>query len=224
MPGRQIPLVTGQMYHVFNRGLDNRSTFTDKREYVRADMAIRFYRFVNPPLKLSRFLVLPKDDRMKLLQETEARREKLVDILCYCFMPNHFHLLLRQLRDGGISKFLANYQNSYTRYFNTKHERLGTLFLDQFKAVRVQNEEQMVHVSRYIHLNPYTSYVTEDLLSLRSYRWSSFREYLGIASGNICDTEIVLSFFKNEGEYEKFVFDNAAYQRELDRIKHLVFE
>src|SRR3989344_1888146 len=157
MPGRTLPLVTEEIYHVFNRGIDHRPTFITKKEYQRALLSIKFYRFVQPPIRLSRFLLLEKE-KQALMWKALGGSERLVDVICFCLMPNHFHFLLKQKKDNGISKFLSNFQNSYTRFFNTKNQRDGPLFLNQFKAVRIQTDEQLVHVSRYIHLNPYTGH------------------------------------------------------------------
>lgn len=138
-------------------------------------------------------------------------------------MPNHFHFLLRQVSDKGISKFLSNFQNSYTRYFNIKNAREGPLFLDQFKAVLIETDEQLIHVSRYVHLNPITSYVVKDFESLLNYPWSSLPEYIqGIES--ICDINTIMDFFKVPYSYEVFLKDQVGYQRELDVIKHLALD
>ena len=150
MPGRKIPLVTGQIYHVFDRGTNRQSTFYSKLNFVRALKAINFYKSSKPPVKLSRFLDIADKRQIELLEVME-KSQKLVKIIAFCLMPNHFHFLLQQEVDNGISKFLGNFQNSYTRYFNTKHKRDGNLFLDQFKAVLVDADEQLMHVSRYIH-------------------------------------------------------------------------
>jgi len=125
--------------------------------------------------------------------------------------------------DGGISKFLSNFQNSYTRYFNTRHQRDGTLFLNQFKAVRIETDEQLIHVSRYIHLNPYASHVIKDIDRLEYYRWSSFSEYISKGDGFV-NKSLLLGFFKNAESYKTFVFDQADYQRTLKEIEHLALE
>lgn len=186
-------------------------------------LVLFYYSFSNPPVKLSKFLQLSNDDRNKILLNLNKENQKLVEIICFCLMPNHFHLLLKQVADKGISRFLSKLQNSYTRYFNTKNERVGPLFLDQFKAVIIRTEEQLLHVSRYIHLNPLTSYVVKDFDSLRKYPWSSLEEYL---TGNIkiCSPEIILNYFKKKKSYEKFVQDQISYQQQLDRIKHMILE
>ncbi len=222
MPGRKIPLITGETYHVFNRGIDRRPTFTNKRELDRAQKTISFYNFFEPPVSLSKFLRLETKKQNEIL-DALAQNKKLVEIFCYCLMPNHFHLLVRQERDKGIAKFLSNLQNSYTRYFNVKHSRDGSLFLDQFKAVRIETDEQLLHVSRYIHLNPHTGFVVKTLDELENYPWSSFPDYLQ-NNDQVVDTEFILGLFKNAKQYKEYVFDQADYQRELSLIKHLVLE
>ncbi len=157
------------------------------------------------------------------MDDLRKENNKLVDILAYCLMPNHFHFLLRQLTDKGISKYLGNLQNSYTRYSNTRNERDGSLFLDQFKAKLITTDEQLIHVSRYIHLNPYTSYVVGNFNNLLQYQWSSLSEYLE-SKPNICELETIMSYFKTPKAYQKFLEDQADYQRQLHIIQHLALE
>lgn len=222
MPGRIIPLVTDEVYHVYNRGINRQPTFNTKREYQRALLAIKYYKVSDPPIRLSKFLQFEKG-RQEEVQEAINQRDRLVEIVCFCLMPNHFHFLLKQKKEKGISKFLGNLQNSYTRYFNTLNERDGSLFLDQFKAKRIETDEQLVHVSRYIHLNPYTGYVVKSLEELESYPWSSFPNYLK-GDNDFLDIELVLGMFKDAASYKEFVFNQADYQRRLKEIKHLIME
>lgn len=222
MPGRILPLVNGQVYHIFNRGIDRRPTFTDKKEYQRAVECIRYYRIDHPPVKLSKFLRIEGSKRDEMLQKL-GTMDVLVQILCYCLMPNHFHLLVRQIKDKGISKYMSNYQNSYTRYFNTKNKRDGSLFLDQFKAVRIESDDQLVHVSRYIHLNPYTGYVVKSFIGLEKYSWSSLTDYQH-NSPTFIEKRWLREFFPTPGKYKRFLYDQADYQRKLQEIKHLILE
>lgn len=222
MPGRSTPLVNDQIYHVFNRGIDHRPTFTDKKEFERAMITLSYYQFSNP-MKLSKLLQLPSENREKVLSELESKNDQLIEIVCFCLMPNHFHFLIKQLKENGIAKFLSNFQNSYTRYFNTRNKRTGPLFLDQFKAVLVETDEQLVHVSRYIHLNPLTSFVVKNFEDLKDYPWSSFGEYLFKNYNMVCSKESVLNFFR-KNDYEAFAQDQVKYQQELHRIKHLILE
>lgn len=222
MPGRITPLITNEVYHVYNRGINRQPTFTTKREYQRAILAIKYYKISEPPIRLSKFLQLQKE-RQEEVQEAINQRDKLVEILCFCLMPNHFHFLLKQKKEKGISKFLANFQNSYTRYFNTLNERDGALFLDQFKAKRIETDEQLIHVSRYIHSNPYTGFIVKSFADLETYPWSSFPHYPS-GVNDFIDTELILEMFKDSASYKKFVLDQADYQRRLKEIEHLILE
>lgn len=223
MPRRKHPLVSGEIYHVFNRGINRQRTFTNRVELRRAVTVLGYYRFAQLPVKLSKLLQLNPEERLKVMDTLTQEDNKLVSIICFCLMPNHFHLVLRQLIDGGISKYLGNFQNSYTRYFNTRNDRDGSLFLDQFKAVRIETDEQLVHLSRYVHLNPFTSYVVKDLDDLFSYPWSSLSEHLSM-SKDICDMELIAANFKSSNDYKQFIVDQADYQRELKGIKDQILE
>lgn len=222
MPGRKMPLITNEFYHVFNRGINRQPTFIRKQEYQRATDTISFYRFASPPVRLSKFIGSTIKQRDDILQVLE-KRDILVEILCYCFMPNHFHLLLKQRKTNGISRFLSNVQNSYTRFFNVKHRRDGPLFLGQFKAIRIETEEQLIHVSRYIHLNPYTGYVVKTINALETYPWSSFSNYIKNVS-SFLEANLLLGLLQNTERYKRFVFDQADYQRKLNKIEHLLLE
>lgn len=224
MPGREIPLITNQVYHVVNRGIASQPVFFDKRDYQRILEASFYYQNQNPPLSYSHFLRLPTQRRTEVLTELNAQGKFLVEIIALSLLPNHFHFLLKQLRDEGISFFMSNLTNSYTRYSNTKNERVGPLFQGKFKAVMIETDEQLLHVSRYIHLNPHTAYVVKTLKELETYPYSSFPEYLGHSKTNFFQKEIVLGQFKDIVSYKNFLFDQADYQRRLSQIKHLILE
>lgn len=220
---RKIILANDEIYHVFNRGVEKRPTFIDKREFQRAIDTLRFYRFSNLPFKLSKFFNTQLEERTKILQKIEEENKKLVEIICFVLMPNHFHFLLKQLQDNGTPKFLANFTNSYTKYFNTKNERVGPLFQGRFKAVHIESDEQFMHISRYIHINPVVSSLIK-VTELENYLWSSYPEYLNLVNTQITDKKQILDFFKSENEYKKFVLDQVDYGRKLEQIKHLALE
>lgn len=138
-------------------------------------------------------------------------------------MPNHFHFLLRQSTEKGISVFISNITNAFTRYFNTKHKRAGPLFEGVFKAVHIESEEQLIHVSRYIHLNPVASSIIHDD-ELEGYRWSSYPEYLVTSPEEITQKELILDMFKSVEVYRAFVNNQIDYAKQLDVIKHLILE
>lgn len=169
-----------------------------------------------------------------MLVQLKAKRKFLVEMIAFCLMPNHFHLLLKQVQENGISAFTGNFTNSYTRYFNTKQKRIGPLFQGKFKAVRVETNEQLLHLSRYIHLNPYSSYLIKTLDKLENYPYSSFSEYLYPKKIFNCEKEIIFHDFKDVSSYKrslqvsetykKFILNQADYQRRLQTVKHLALE
>ncbi len=219
---RKIVFTTGFTYHVFNRGLDKRTTFHTKRDYERAIETFRFYQNSSPSIKFSTFLNLSLEDKILYLKRAENLPQK-VSIIAYCFMSNHFHFLLKQNEDGGVSKFISDFTNSFTRYYNTKHRRAGPLFQGVFKAVYIETTEQLLHVSRYIHLNPYVSSLIE-VEQLHTYPWSSYKYYLSDIPNRNIDTLSVISNFKSREDYNKFVTDHMDYAYQLEKIKHLLIE
>lgn len=217
---RKIVLANGEYYHLFNRGVERRPVFTNKREFLRAIALVNFYRFDKPPLRYSKYLTLDEDQRRNFLANL---KEKAVEIIAFCLMSNHFHFLVRQVRDKGVSKFMANFMNSYTKYFNTKYQRVGPLFQGAFKAVHIESDEQLLHLSRYIHLNPVTSFKVKPQ-ELKDYEWSSYPSYTGDSGLNFLDKDTVINFFKKPVKYEEFVLDQADYGKKLKAIEHLTIE
>ncbi|MCM8795996.1 MAG: transposase [Candidatus Omnitrophica bacterium] len=147
--------------------------------------------------------------------------DKRVEIIAYCIMPTHLHLILKQLKNNGISVFMGNILNSYSRYFNLKHKRKGPLWEGRFKNILVKNDEQLLHLTRYIHLNP----VTASLVSNpEDWNASSYREYLQQVQAveKICKYDDILEI--DPVSYKKFVEDRISYQRDLAKIKNLIFE
>lgn len=222
MPYRNSPLVEGEYYHIYNRGVAYQPIFKNKRDYERFLLSLHYYQFTNIPLRLSKFLQLPKEDRTALFEELEKTNDKIVDVVAYCFMPNHFHFLLKQHTTDGISRFMRLMVNSYAKYYNIKYKRVGSLLQGMFKAVHVQTTEQLIHLSRYIHLNPLVSHVVteEDFLS---YPWSSLQEYITHQS-KVSNPQPVLAHFSPKQSYKDFVLDQADYGKELEKIKHLRLE
>ncbi len=224
MPGRKEPLVTGEIYHIINRGITSQIIFSNKN-YNRALETIFYYQSKTPPLRYSYFIRLPKTHRWEILGKLRQSQDYLVEIIVYCLMPNHFHFLLKQQSDNGISRFMNNFSNSYTRYFNIKNKRIGPIFQGRFKSVRIESEQQLLHVSRYIHLNPYSSGIAKTIADLKDYPYSSLPEYLGNTKEDLfCQKDIISSYFRKPGAYEDFVFSQADHQRSLSIIKHLLLE
>jgi len=221
MPTRKTALVENEFYHVFNRGAGNTIIFPTAIDYQRILDLCRYCRYYDRPLRFSFFIRLRKEEQEKILKQLRQKGSLLVKILSFCFMPNHFHFLVQQTAPQGISVFFQSLQNSYARYFNTKYKRKGPLFEGRFKTVRVESEEQLLHLARYIELNPYSGLLVKRVEELKSYPWSSLKEYLKGTVG-LCDKELILSYFQTKREYEEFIFNHADYQRSLAQIKKLL--
>ena len=147
----------------------------------------------------------------------------LVAIYAFALMPNHYHFLVRQLIDKGLRMFISNFQNSFAKYFNLKNDRRGSLFRNPFKSRRVVTEEELIHISRYIHLNPVTSYLIE-FNQLEDYPWTSYSWYMNEEKNRFVETSLVIGIFGSEEKYKKFVADQVDYQRKLDLIKRLILK
>ncbi len=203
MPVRKIPIAPHTIYHVYNRSISKYKVFNNHAEFLKLLNSIRF--FINKNQPASEIHI----------------GQKLIDIIAYCLMPTHIHFILREYREGAIKALMGSIQKSYTQYFNFKHKRRGPLWESRFKNVMVKKDEQLLHLTRYIHLNPVTDYIVDDPAD---WLYSSYREYLNseVENYSICSFEDYLSI--DSKEYSKFVTDRISYQRELSKIKHLVGE
>ena len=213
---RKTALVNGETYHIFNRSIAKYKIFNTDKDFLRGIKLLSYYQWERE-MKFSQWI-----RKKKRTSETESLKgEKLVDIIAYCIMPTHFHLILKQLEDKGISTFVSQISNSYARYFNLKHKRKGHLWEKEFQNVLVSTDEQLLHLTRYIHLNPVTAFLVD---KPQDWPASSYREFLGEAeeSDKICSFEDILDITPEQ--YKTFVDDRISYQRELGKIKHLILE
>jgi putative transposase len=223
MPVRPIEISTDEYYHIYNRGLLDLPIYTNSDERQRFCNLLHYYRFKNIIHSYSNFIRFGQDTREKLLKNLEKNGKRQVKIVAFCLMPNHYHLLLKQTMKNGIENFISRVQNGYAKFFNIIHKRKGQLFDSRFGAVLVYDDMQLLHLSRYIHLNPYSSHVVKSTKQLLDYDWSSLPQYLGKEKG-FCEPAIVLGQFKKPEDYQKFVLDQAGYQRELQQIKKLIID
>lgn len=183
MPQRKYPFVPQGYYHIFNRGHNKQTIFLDERDYKRYLKRLKEYLEKHP-----------------------------VTLLAYCLMPNHVHLLLRQETDEPIERFIHRLHTAYTMYFNKKYERVGSVFQGRFKAKPIETDEHLLHVSRYIHINPIDSQAQGPALSLEleKYPWSSYNEYVNSRSNRLCNPATILNYFstmpmRGQTTYKSFV-------------------
>ncbi|MGI8981021.1 MAG: transposase [Pirellulaceae bacterium] len=205
MPRREIELVPGEHYHIYNRGANKQDIFLERDNY-------RFF------LEKMREYLLGEPRRVAVPQPALSGRDQSCTFLAYCLMTNHYHFLVR-IESTEFSGAMQSFSQSYSQAFNKRFHHTGTLFEGRFCAVHVDREEYLIQLSRYIHRNP-----LEARMVKRSEDWefSSYREYLGLRTGTLPTTTQVLSQFESGEKYRTFVesVDLAA----RGKILHLLID
>lgn len=182
-------------YHVYNRGVNKRNIFLDDSDYSV---------FLN---LFKRYLSDDSPDRFNRIYKNLSDEVKL---LAFCLMPTHFHLLIYQEKQTGMTNLLQRVMTSYSIYFNKKYRRVGPLFQDIYKASRISSDGYLQHISRYIHLNPE---------QWRDWEFSSLDFYLGNKQAEWLDQKIILELFEDQNEYLDFVSDYEDHKRSLEAIR-----
>lgn len=201
MPSRKVEFVNNEIYHITMRGVDGREIFIDDEDRWRGIFSL--YEFNREePVTIRR----QREKREQLKRELKVHRgpasaeieadlqkdlrARLVDILAFVFMPNHLHLLLRQLKQESISYFIQKLNTGYAMYFNSRYQRKGTLFQGRFHASHVDGNEYLKNMFVYVHANP-ISLIEPNwkergikdpraaIKFLKKYRWSSYPDYIG---------------------------------------------
>jgi len=198
-------------YHLYNRGVEKRQIFLDQQDYSVFLSYLQTY--VSPKDVQSLYAILSynktspkeKDKALKLLRLKNYHSQ--INIVCYALLPNHFHLLIRQ-KDAVLNSFMNSLGTRYAMYFNRKYRRKGVLFQDVYKAVLVETDEQLLHLSRYIHLNP----IHAEDLSVDEWEKTSFPsslpDYLGKRETHWIFKDHILNYFSKTNpyiSYEKFL-------------------
>ncbi|OGY36944.1 MAG: hypothetical protein A3E36_04195 [Candidatus Andersenbacteria bacterium RIFCSPHIGHO2_12_FULL_45_11b] len=215
MGSRNESFEVGSIYHIFSRGVEKRAIFLDDDDRYRMIMLFRHC--------LPRNLGLSFSNARKLhrISEWTTEGQGLVDVLCYCLMDNHIHLLLRENIEHGMTKYLQRVLNGYAKYFNLNYGRSGPLFGSRFHAVRIMNDEQLLHASRYIHINPAVAKMTTNILA---YPWSSIRHYVKYEGAESYAHTSLITALLSEVEYEKFVLDQINYEQSLAAFPKLFID
>lgn len=185
MPLRTVYFATDCFYHVYNRGSEKRIIFQSSRDYTNF-----------------------------LLRVEEIGKKFAIQILCYCLMPNHFHLLIKQASSYSIAQFMNSLQLGYAKFFNTKYQRVGPLFQGRFKAKLLENEAYLLQLSAYIHRNPVPRLINPEksrdlaLSTLNEYPYSSYPTYIGRTNEGFIEKDTILSYFSKTNPnltYQSFV-------------------
>ena len=214
---RKDPFITGEYHHIYNRGVDKRNIFKLERDYERFMMLLYICNSSNEhPFRLDDLL----NKQYKTFNEIMIldRDKPLVSIGAWCLMTNHFHLLIRQEVDGGITKFMRKVGVGYSMFFNIKYQRQGSLFGGLFKSKLIgANDNYLNYIFAYIHLNPldikFPDWESELSKSpkemknfLESYRYSSYQDYLDVnrIEANILNKEAFPNYFKDTKSFRDF--------------------
>lgn len=191
-------------YHIYNRGNNKEDIFKEECDYLNFLKRLTMSLGVNDQLAQSfqrGSLVLSEKRPLRI----NPLPTNAFTILAYCLMPNHFHLLIKQNSDLGIDRLMAKVCSSYAWYFNKKYSRVGNVFQDHFKAKLVENDTYLTYLSAYIHNNPSNPV---------AYPFSSLPTYIGLNNNKLCDTSIILKYFKNSrNKYKTFVSNFSKNQQ-----------
>lgn len=179
-------------YHIYNRGVEKRTIFEDEQDYK---VFLSYLKYsLSPPPKpedIKHIFTLQGLPFQGIPHQPKNFLDK-IELVAYCLMPNHFHLIIHQLDDESLKSFMTSLTTRYSMYFNKKYSRVGTLFQSVYRGVLVTDEPYLLHLSRYIHLNP--SEFTKDLASA----YSSYVDYLGLRKTSWLKPDIILEQFNNK--------------------------
>ncbi|MDD5031878.1 MAG: transposase [Patescibacteria group bacterium] len=190
-------------YHVYNRGVDKRQVFLDRWDYVRFLESLREFNKLEATGGFYRKFLSSKFEfrgPTPNLGVGPLGQKKLVDIIAYCLNPNHYHLLLRQNTENGISEFMKRIGTGYACYFNYKYKRSGSLFEGKYKAREARSADDLIKLSVYVNCNS----GIHNLVRKENWLWSSYLDYVGLRKGTLCETKEVFQEFSNPEDYKRF--------------------
>ncbi len=223
-----------EIYHIISRGVDKRKIFLDKQDYFRFIHDLFEFNTENRVNTTSYFFNQSNDIARRNISKHKPRK-LLVDILAFCLMPNHYHLLLMPKSEKAIPKFMKKLNMGYVKYFNEKYQRKGTLFEGRYKPILINNQSHFLYIPYYIHLNPLDQIAPEwrnKKLNnfkkawefLENYRWSSHLDYLGKKNlPSVINKEFLLSVFGGEENYKKDII-NWLKDLNISNIKDFILE
>jgi putative transposase len=206
MPSRNTVrrFTEGGIYHVYNRGVEKRDIFLDDQDYAVFLHLLKYYlspidpKGLHPLMEFQNFSIV----RPRPL----ANIEKEINLIEYCLMPNHFHLILQQISVDGVTKLLRRIATTYSMYFNKRYKRVGYLFQSKYKAALVETDAYLLHLSRYVHLNP-SRLTRSDLVN---YPYSSYKYFIGTAKAGWIKPDLVLAYFDKSKLYP-FLLKHPSY-------------
>lgn len=217
---RKVQFVTGEYYHIFNRGADKRSVFGGKYDYGRFLQSMEDFNTIEPIGSIFENSFRKRAHKRAQLGNPVSKLKKgkpLVSFVAYCLNPNHYHFVLHQLVDRGIEKFMHKLGLGYTKYFNQKNRRSGVLFQGPFKAIHIDSNEYLLYVSAYVNLNNRVHKLGNGVSK------SSWDEYVN-GRAKFCDKGVIQDQFKNFSEYRDFAQSALKVMLERKEMEHLLLE
>ncbi len=228
---RKIIFSENEFYHLYNRGIEKRIIFLDKADYERFLLLLKVANSTKSfNLRDLKDQYNPRGESSGIIDNT------LVYIGSYCLMPNHFHILLKEKSEGGISKFMAKLTTGYSMYFNKRYERKGSLFQGVFQAQHADSDNYLKYLFSYIHLNP-IKLIQSDWKEngigdtygakkyLNSYKYSSFIDYIGIKreENNILNRVVFPEYFESVEDFQNNIFDWLEFNPDLLKIDKVIY-
>lgn len=208
----------GEIYHIYNRGVEKRRVFLNDEDRFRFIHDLFEFNDVEPAPNLAYHIGHKQSKEVGLPKVGRKKRRLIVELMAFCLMHNHYHLIVRQKIDNGITEFMRKLGTGYTNYFNQKYQRVGPLFQGKYKIVHLITEAHFIHLPYYVHLNP-LDFITpswrerkienykETISFLKKYRWSSLPDYLGEANfPSVTQRDFLMHFFDGPKNYQKSIF------------------
>ncbi len=235
---RRFQFDSNKFYHIYNRGIEKRDVFIDIEDFTRFIKSMREFNAIEPIGSL-----YEKDfrERMKggregvrhprgiketkspigdLVSSVSLNARKLVDVLSYCLIPNHYHFILEQLIEEGISKFMHKLNLGYSMYFNNKYNRSGSLFEGPFKAKEINNYSHFLKLIVYVNCNS----EIHKICSAENWPWSSYLDYINKRNGTLCNKDIIKDEFANPAEFKNFCIEVLPDIIEIKELKGYLLE
>lgn len=208
---KDIDVSIGEYYHLYTRGVGKKNIFLDNRDYVRFLFCILYFQydenFYNVSGAVTRFLNTGSFSSPKTTVPQEDARD--AEIVTFTLMPNHIHIIASEIKPGGIARLMKRALGGYAKYFNTKYNVSGHVFQGAYNAVHIEDNDQLLYVSAYVHRNP------RELRGWKNreekYPWSSFSDYIKTNRwGDLLKTGIILEQFDKKADYQIFVDESPA--------------
>jgi putative transposase len=203
--------VENGFYHIYNRGVEKRTIFENEQDYKVFLKNLKEILSPPDPLTVNTIFSL-RGQSYKAVKTPLKNYTNEIDLCAYCLMPNHFHLLIRQDKKTSLEGFMRALMTRYSMYFNKRYDRVGSLFQGRYKAVLVENEEYLLHLSRYIHTNPAEH--TDNLINA----YSSYADYLKLRQTSWVKPSFVLLFFNQTSlpGFKKLTYQNFVEGDKID--------